>query len=133
MLVEILFDCDDPGPEADVNLVGPHHGGRGGAHPQYGWRHMLEVTIKVIHSASVPGLSVLGYKLCCITDFVMRGTILAEETPAAAEDEEEDGDDNNEDDQGLGVIKLGVAVLKTWKKLVAEICEAETQKSIKLK
>lgn len=88
---------------------------------------MLEVTIKVIHSASVPGLSVLGYKPCCIIDSVMGGTILAEETPAAAEDEEEDGDGNNEDDQGLSVIKLGVAVLETWKQLVAERAETETQ------
>ena len=94
---------------------------------------MLEVTIEVIHSASFPGLSVLGDKLGSVTDFVMGGTIPAEETPAAAEDEDEDGDADDEDDHGLGVIKLGVVVLETGKKLVAERSEAETQKAIKLK
>ena len=135
MLVEVFFDCDDPGPEAEVSLERPRHGGRGGAHPNHGGRKLLEVTveIEVIHSSSVPGLSVLCDKLGSITDFVMGGTILAEETPAAAEDEEEDGDADDEDDHSLGVIKLGIAVLETGKKLVAERSEAETQQAIKLK
>ena len=92
---------------------------------------MLEVTIQVIHSASIPGLSVLGDKLGSVT--VTRGAKLAEETPAAAEDEEEDGDDDDEDDQGLCVIKLRITVFETGEKLVAERSEAETQEAIKLK
>ena len=116
MLVEVVFDWDDPGPKG--SLKRPHHGGRGWAHPEDRRRKILEVTIEVIHSASIPGLSVLGDKLGSVT--VTWGAKLAEETPAAAEDEEEDGDDNNEDDQGLGVIKLRVTVFETGEKLVAE-------------
>ena len=129
MLVEVVFDCDDPGPK--VSLERPHHGGRGGGHPKHRGRKTLEVTIEVIHSAPVPGLSVLGDKLGSVA--VTGGAILAEETPTAAEDEEEDGDDDYEDDEGLGVIKLRVTVLETGKKLVAERSEAETQEAIKLK
>ena len=116
MLVEVVFDWNYPGPE--VSLKRPHHGGRGGAHPEDWGRKMLEVTIEVIHSASFSGLSVFGDKLGSVT--VTWGTKLAEETPAAAEDEEEDGDDDDEDDQGLGVIKLRVTVFETGEKLVAE-------------
>ena len=65
MLVEVVFDWDDPSPE--VSLKRPHHGGRGGVHPEDWGRKMLEVSIEFIHSAPIPGLSVLGDKLGSVT------------------------------------------------------------------
>ena len=116
-----------------VSLERPHHGGRGGGHPEYWGRDGLEVPVEVIHQASTGSLDVFGDQLCFITDSVTGRTILEQETPATAEDEDGEGDGDADDDQGLGVIKLGITVLETGKKLVAQRSEAETQKSVKLK
>ena len=43
-----------------VSLERPHHGGRGGGHPEYWGRDGLEVPVEVIHQASTGNLDVFG-------------------------------------------------------------------------